>query len=348
MRKDLYSMKMLMRWALAAALAFAGLQAPSLAQAPIILSAGSAPLIFELPLDANTTQSLAASTAIRLATPAQHAAQGMLYPEWLSDASFNVRSRAGQRLAIVVTAKRSNPDLSTELLLTLNNAGRRSFQPLHLMFDTLSSYAGTPLPTAAASNPQAIPENRKPDLTALLAPIIQFAADPESALKSNEAVATPVPDVAVADFNKKGPRSSTASLRTRNIAVQAEPTKTSVAPQASVLAPASAPAAPMLPPRSVKPLQPSGSTTESDNWLSNWPIFAGGFAILLALLYLVRRAFKNWFERRTNHTMTTFLEPRPTVLAPEESGTNTVFGVSEEEANAMHAKWLRQQIPRSK
>jgi hypothetical protein len=90
-------------------------------------------------------------------------------------------------------------------------------------------------------------------------------------------------------------------------------------------------------------VQSPGSASDLDSWLGNWPIFAGGLAIFLALLYLVKRAFKNWLERRANRTMTTFLEPRPTVLGPEESGTNTVFGVSEEEANAMHAKWLRQQ-----
>jgi hypothetical protein len=72
-------------------------------------------------------------------------------------------------------------------------------------------------------------------------------------------------------------------------------------------------------------------------------MLVGGLILMLALLYLLKRALRSWRERRANQIQTNFLEPKSTALAPEERGTNTVFGVSEEEANAMHAKWLREQ-----
>jgi hypothetical protein len=178
MRKDLYSMKILMRWLPLWLFICSSLQMPSHAQAPIILSAEGAPLIFELPLDAATTQSLNANTAIRLATPAQHAAQSMNYPQWLSDASFSVRSRPQQRLAIVVIPKRGNPELSTELLMTLNNSGRRSLKPLHLIFDTVSNFVGAPL-SALVTAPTPSQEG-KPDLNVLLTPVIRFESETAS------------------------------------------------------------------------------------------------------------------------------------------------------------------------
>ena len=178
MRKDLYSMKMLMRWLLAVPLLCLGVIMHSLAQTPIILSNSSAPLVFELPLDANTTQSLSPQTAVQLATRAQHASQGMVYPEWLNDAVFSVNSRPRQRLAIVVSPKRGNPELSTELLMTLNNAGRRSFKPLHLMFDAMSSPVGIPLPEPTVATSQTNASESTPDLSVLLPPVIRFEAQP--------------------------------------------------------------------------------------------------------------------------------------------------------------------------
>ena len=343
MRKDLYSMKLLLTLFI-----YVCLQTTSLAQAPILLSVEGAPLIFELPLDASTTQSLSANTAIKLATPLQHIAQGMAYPEWLSDASFNVKNRPGQRLSIVVAPKRGNPELSTELLLTLNNAGRRSFKPLHLMFDTVSRFVGEPLPTTTAS---VTPTEDKPDTVAAQpAPVIRFPAAPV-------ATSAPIPpqpqtlstntSLAVSAGNQTPPRSN-STLRARStsgpigmapIAPAPVPAKTISAPTLPAITPLP------LPARSVKPLPalPPASPYGLDNWLQNWPTLVGGLALLLALLYVINRAFKSWRERRGNQLPTTFLEPQPTALAPEESGANTVFGVSEEEANAMHAKWLREQ-----
>ena len=340
MRKDLYSMKLL----LTLFLSYVCLQTASLAQAPILLSSEGAPLIFELPLDASTTQSLSANTAIRLATPAQHTAQGMVYPEWLSDASFSVKNRPGQRLGIVVTPKRGNPELSTELLLTFNNAGRRSFRPLHLMFDTLSRFAGEPLPAATASaTPN--PTDDKPNLTAQSAPVISFPASPV-------ATSTPIPEQLQAPSTNTSLASaghqpkSNSSLRARSPSASIGMTPVPTAPvPANAISMPTLPATPPMPARNAKPLPaPSpASPYDLDSWLQNWPTLAGGLALLLALLYLVKRALKGWRERRGNQLPTTFLEPKPTALAPEESGANTVFGVSEEEANAMHAKWLREQ-----
>ena len=353
MRKDLYSMKMLMRWLLALSLACASLQAPSFAQAPVVLSAADAPLVFELPLDASTTQGLSANTAIRLATPAQHLAQGMLYPQWLSDASFNVRNRPGQRLAIVVTPRRGNPELSTELLLTLNNAGRRSFKPLHLMFDTVSRFAGEPLPTALASaTPN--PADDKPDLVVQSAPLISFPVAPVAvSAPVLEQPQTPSANTSLDVSVRNKPRSD-SSLRARSLpsplhVASASPviaTATATAPlPAQVISAPNVLAAPPIPARSAKPLQmpPPASPYDLDSWLQDWPTLVGGLALLLALLYLVNRAFKRWRARRGDELPTAFLEPKPPALSPEESGVNTVFGVSEEEANAMHAKWLREQ-----
>ncbi len=351
MRKDLYSMKMLTRWLLAVPLLCLGVIVSSLAQAPIILSNASAPLVFELPLDTSTIQSLSPQTAVQLATRAQHASQGMVYPEWLSDAVFSVNSRPRQRLAIVVSPKRGNPELSTEMLITLNNAGRRSFKPLHLMFDAVSSFAGTPLqePTVAASQVNA--SESTPDLNVLLSPVIRFEAQPASTQKSGGAVATAVPDVA--EVGMKAPSTSPAALRPRNIALSPPPPpRPSLAPSRepspAPIRIASAPTAiavPTIPARSARPVPAPAQQSESslDKWLSDWPVLAGGLLLLLCLLYVLKRALRSWRERRANRTMTTFLEPKPTALAPEESGVNTVFGVSEDEANAMHAKWLREQ-----
>ncbi len=348
MRKDLYSMKLLRCGLLTLSFICLGASLPSLAQAPIILSSANAPLVFELPLDASTTQNLSANTAVQLATRAQHMAQSMIYPEWLSDASFSVISRPRQRLAIVVTPKRGNPELSTELLMTLNNAGRRSFKPLHLLFDTVSSFAGTPLQATGPSIAQTAQAENKPDLNVLLAPVIRFEAAPAPTKKPVDTVAAPVtvgmPDMM--DFDVKGPRTSPNALHPRSIAA-AQAHRPTQAPAAAQSAPAlpAASAPPVVPARSAKLIPVPMPESSLDSWLRNWPMLAGGLVIALALLYLLSRALKSWRERRANQVPSTFLEPRPTALAPEESGaTNTVFGVSEEEANAMHAKWLREQI----
>ena len=351
MRKDLYSMKTLMRWLPLCLFVCANLQMPIHAQAPIILSAEGAPLIFELPLDANTVQSLSTNTTIRLATPAQHAAQGMNYPQWLSDASFNIKNRPQQRLAIVVVPKRGNPELSTELLMTLNNSGRRSFRPLHLMFDTVSRFVGTPLPTVAAASTS---QEEKPDLNALLRPVIRFESEAASTpipeqphLSSSSALPTHPPlatDKSKVNNLIPKPKDKTAAAISKVPAPQVVVASSASAPVASPVPAASssaAPVAPKTPTRTTKPLPPPVSGL--DDWLAQWPMLAGGLVVALALLYLLIQSFRRWRGRRANQLPTTFLDPQPTVLPAEESGANTVFGVSEADANAMHAKWLREQ-----
>jgi hypothetical protein len=93
--------------------------------------------------------------------------------------------------------------------------------------------------------------------------------------------------------------------------------------------------------RNTKPMPPAASSF--DSWLTKWAILAAGIVLVLAPLYLLTKAFGRWRRRKANQLPTTFLDPKPTELSPEESGANTVFGVSEEDANAMHAKWLREQ-----
>ena len=351
MRKNLYSMKTLTHWLRLLALVCANLPLLCFSQAPIVLSSANAPLIFELPLDANTVQSLQDSTKVQLATKTQHVNAGMVYPEWLADASFTVNSRPRQRLAIVVTPKRGNPELSTELLLTLNNAGRRSFKPLHLMFDTVNSFASaTPLDSNTA---QTTTSNNstddKPDLAAVLRPIIRFEAE-TTPRKTEGATATPVPNLSN-DPAAVSPRSIRSASSTKTASPQKD--VPSLAPPASPAAapvavmPASAPTLPASAPLP-KPARPVAvpafaSESTSGSWMSDWSLLAGGLALLLALLYVLSRALAVWRKRRADQVQTNFLEPKPTELAPEESGTNTVFGVSEEEANAMHAKWLREQ-----
>lgn len=350
MRKDLYSMKTLTRWLPLCLFVCVSLQMPSHAQAPIILSTEGAPLIFELPLDASTVQSLSANTTIRLATPAQHAAQGMNYPQWLSDASFSVKNRPQQRLAIVVVPKRGNPELSTELLMTLNNSGRRSFKPLHLMFDTVSRFGGMPLPTVAAASTS---QEEKPDLNVLLTPVIRFESVAETTpvpeqphLSSSRTLLPthPTPTIDKPKANTSIPKNKTATASSKVTAPQvviATPASAPVASPAPAVSSLMPPAAPKMPVRMAKPLPPPASGL--DNWLAQWPMLAGGLVVALALLYLLAQAFKRWRGRRANQLPTTFLDPQPTALSPEESGANTVFGVSEEDANAMHAKWLREQ-----
>jgi hypothetical protein len=351
MRKDLYSMKMLMRWLPLWLFVCISLQMPSHAQAPIILSTEGAPLIFELPLDASTVQSLSANTTIRLATPAQHAAQGMNYPQWLSDASFSVKNRPQQRLTIVVAPKRGNPELSTELLMTLNNSGRRSFKPLHLMFDTVSRFVGMPLPTVAAVSTS---QEEKPDLSVLLTPVIRFESVAETTpvpeqphLSSSRGLPTqpmPTTDKPKANTSIPKPKDKTATANSKVIAPQVIIATLASAPVASPAPAVSSltqTVAPKMPVRITKPLPPPASGL--DDWLAQWPMLAGGLVVALALLYLLTQAFRRWRGRKANQLPTTFLDPRPTALSPEESGANTVFGVSEEDANAMHAKWLREQ-----
>jgi hypothetical protein len=351
MRKDLYSMKTLTHWLRLLALVCTCLPLLCFSQSPVVLSSANAPLIFELPLDANMVQSLQDSTKVQLATKAQHINAGMVYPEWLADASFTVTSRPRQRLAIVVAPKRGNPELSTELLLTLNNAGRRSFKPMHLMFDAVNSFASaTPLgANTAQTTAQTNGTEEKPDLAVVLRPVIKFEAE-TTPRKTEGATATPVPNLPN-DQAAVSPRSIRSASSTKTASPQkdapslAPPPSPPAAPVAAM--PATAPTLPASAPLP-KPMRPAtapafASESALSSWMSDWSLLAGGLALLLALLYVLSRALAVWRKRRSDQVQTNFLEPKPTELAPEESGTNTVFGVSEEEANAMHARWLREQ-----
>lgn len=92
-----------------------------------------------------------------------------------------------------------------------------------------------------------------------------------------------------------------------------------------------------------QPLIQTQPVSELEHWLTDWPLILGGLLLVLAMLYLLVRAVNRWRKRDATQAKTTFIEPVNTVSPLEEAGTNTVFGISPEEANAMHAKWLREQ-----
>jgi hypothetical protein len=103
---------------------------------------------------------------------------------------------------------------------------------------------------------------------------------------------------------------------------------------------ASAPttAAPPLPPRSIK-IQSSVKVASSwGNWLEEWPLLAGAAAALGLLIYLVTRLWLRRAKHQENRQA-----PTPE-LSPQNQDTNTVFGLNEQEANAMHKEWLSQKI----
>jgi hypothetical protein len=324
------------------------------AQSPVVLSAANEPLVFELPSAPNLTRQLNPHTTAKLATPAQHQDRGLAYPLWLSDANFAVRARAGQRQSVVVEAKRGNPDLSTDLLLALNNKGVRSFEPSTLIFDKINHFvAAAPLPpanlaiqpdlatgfadlrkTAAPIHfPDAPP---KPTTTAHAAPAHQADATQNvSQQHVSQNPPHPIPkraNVASSQQNvksaPKAPAPITFPAAPAMNAPQAAPDMASQPlPPAAQATPALSAKLPNAPSPKLKPLpEPS--------WLDDWPLLASASAGLLLVAYLVTRLMKkrdkpSGFE----HTR-----------SPPEQVANTVFGISDKEAEAMHKKWLSEQL----
>jgi hypothetical protein len=348
---DLYSMQppKLVR-TLFAALAL--LSAACLAQTPTVLSAPDSPLVFELPVSPSLTRQLSAATSAKLATPAQHQQHGLLYPLWLSDAIFTVKTRAGQRQSVVVHTQRGNPELSTDLLLTLNNNGIRTFAPSTLMFDKLSTFAGLPIPPDAR---KALPEiaYEFSDLQKTTK-ALDFSAPQATADQASVATAYPVKSAGTENHVRghvtpsqrspsqqvnRSPSSNPQQLKPVAAPLVTAATTVTAAPQAtsdkaSQPPPLVAQTAPALParPANIPPFQPKPMPEPS--WLDDWPLLAGAFVGVLALLYLAFRLLK---KRSKPDAFS------QTNSAPGQAA-NTVFGVNTEEAQAMHKKWLSDQV----
>jgi hypothetical protein len=259
----------------------------------------------------------------------------------------------------VVEAKRGNPELTTDLLLALNNKGVRTLEPSTLIFDKLSTFAAAlPMPPAN----QAV----QPDLASGFADLrkttapIQFTDTPQGTpiapiaptIHANTNVSKPPsthinvtnPDQnapVAAKVSKVAKPTSPATLANAPVArspqavtfptesaSQAMPDKASKTPSPAALIPSGLPAQPKNP-SVAKP-----NKTPEPSWLDDWPLLAGAALALILLAYLATRLLKNHAESRAT----------PTKFAPTEQVANTVFGLSAEEADAMHKKWLREQI----
>jgi hypothetical protein len=283
-------------------------------------------------------------TTVRLATPAQYAQRGLTYPLWLADANLILKTRPSQRQSITVEAKRGNPELSTDMLIVLNNRGVRSLVPSTLLFDKLGTFAGEPLPLSLPLADHSAPSE------AVAAKRIEFlparvTPEPDSvatsyAVRARDAEINVRPYVSLPSIHSQTPRKKIVTNATRAPVAAADvpastlmqdgsQATTSMASKASTVA-----AAP-LPNRPLAPVQPRQMPApEADGWLSDWPLLAGGTALLLLLVYLAARMLKNRGKPR---------QSKPASRPPAQAD-NTVFGLSNEEAGAMHKKWLADQI----
>ncbi len=332
---------------------------PCFAQTPTVLSAPDAPLVFELPAAPSLTRQLTTTTTAKLATPAQHLERGLAYPLWLSDANFTVKGRAGQRQSVVVEAKRGNPDLTTDLLLTLNNKGVRSLEASTLIFDKIHAFAAAalmppanlaihpvragvfavlPNTTAPIQFPDAPP---KPLATSQAAPpshsdaharpdAVSNAGSNASPYVSQNVNPTPPKRMVVATSqqNAKGSAKAQPVTLPTISASQAIPDKASQTAIPEIQATPSLTVRPSnVPAAKLKPLPEPG-------WLDDWPLIAGAVTGLLLLAYLVTRLLKKRSKPQA------FENTR----SQSEQVANTVFGLSDEEAEAMHKKWLSDQL----
>ncbi len=332
------------------------------AQTPIVLSAPGEPLVFELAATPDLARHLTPVTTAKLATPAQHAQLGLAYPLWLSDANFTVKTRARQRQSIVLEAKRGNPELSTDLVLALNNNGVRVLEPSTLIFDKLYTFAGAPMPPARQSAPSDLAQafasalkTTKP--IAFAAPMPQLSANPtanQTQVTSTTTVSAPaVPhhvSESISPIHSQAVASSPQNAQVAKKMARA-PTVTASSPVSLPASlPASAPvvassqaipnkalqaSAPTPPPRAAAPIQPKRTpVARTEDWLTDWPLLAGISAGFLLLLYLIFRLLKNRAKSRQTRA----------TLSPTEQAANTIFGLSDEEAEAMRKKWLADQI----
>ncbi len=337
------------------------LQSASLAQAPTVLTATNQAFVFELAPTASMASQLAADTTAKLATPAQHAARGLTYPLWLSDAHISVKTRIGQRQSVVVEAKRGNHELSTDLLIVFNIKGVRTLEPSTLIFDKQSSFVGAPMPAAlqhdvasgfvSALKTKAPLDFSAPAITTPQAPVASTYAVPPPAAENHANVSLPpirsetnrtqanVKSQQITRSEAKvvrAPEPSTSKITTASQATPVEASQAAApatqAPYGLQPAPPVLPAAPALPTRPAPP--PQKPIQAETSWLADWPLLAGAVTALALLLYLAVRMWRAR-SKRPDFAAT---------LSPTEQAASTVFGLSDEEAADMHKRWLSQQI----
>lgn len=338
------------------------------AQTPTVLSAQGSPLVFELAATPDVARHLTLETTAKLATPAQHAERSLTYPLWLSDANFSVKTRARQRQSVVVEAKRGNPELSTDLLLVFNNRGVRTLEPSTLIFDKINIVAGAPMPPRSQAAQLELASGFASALKTT-APIRFSVPEPgpapvpvptitpkQTLVATSHAVSQPsvenhvnvsLPPI----YSETAQRQSTARkviVKTASVpasdskaisvmASQASPPVAQVAYGLQPTLPAqalnTAPSS-ILPPRPSPPRPQSPLPPPTTSWMNDWLLLAGAATAVLLLIYLLAQLFKNRAKSRQSKAKS----------SPTDFAANTVFGLSDEESEAMRKKWLRDQI----
>jgi len=316
---------------LAIALLLMGSPTIAWAQAPIVLEASGTSALLELPLDSTISQQLESGASVQLATAAQHQAYGLPYPDWLADAAFSIKKRPLQRRAILITTKRSNPALTADVLLVFAQAGRKTYHPLTLFFEQ-------PIPSFSSGTARTQPQTE--DIASASPPALSSptSAEVPRLLVTARPGAAPTPTpTSTPTASPKQPRARAARQTPPPPALApSEPTPTPAATAQPPLAPASAAiAAPSIAPAPLPTRPPVLAPAPTASTLDSAELIIG-LGLLAALGYLIYRMIKK--RRNLHRDKKSRLDPHTT-----NAGANTVFGMSDEAAHAMHAKWLRQQ-----
>jgi hypothetical protein len=313
-----------------AAMAQTAPRAPVLGQPQVISNSGEATRL-EIPI----AQPLPSHSQVRLASPESHAQMGVPYPNWLGDASFEIKPASRQRQALHVQAKRINPATANDMVLEFYQDGvvrRKAYSFLLDSADAAPNAAADanrvnhaqpawkerPLPHAvafenapAANKPTAKPKRKS-----------------GSAAKSADA---PTADAAKAATAASPALASNAVNAPLAFASSATATPVVAAPVAqNATAPAPAPAKP--------------KTASMWDWLLEWQTLAIGF-VAISLLGLLFYRFKQKREERRTAQVTAFAQQtRFQVSKPEVSQANTVFGLTDQEAQDLQKSWLDRQL----
>ena len=303
---------------------------------PAVLSAENEALAIEIPI----LQGLNASSRVRLALPAAHNQRDTAYPTWLSDAVLSIKNRRQQRRVLFIQAQRGNPELVTEMVLEFETDGKSTFKPYTLMLDRINSFG----------------KDTSPDPIAAIAQSTWSKA-PTSTLETQSvgnkiSFASPeVPPVAVAP-----PKKPAVQAKKANGARADTPSLMPPPPIPASEIPNSAATAPTNPATTTATTPPSGASPQSPSparppvkaaWYADWETWAMGAGLVLILLLLfyvmsrIRQARKATFVRRAPTLTTKQAQFQETQLG---SQANTVFGLSDQEANEMHQQWLKNQI----
>jgi hypothetical protein len=321
-------------------------------------------------ITAGTDGSVAYEIAIRTALPHGstaklasvqiHKAKGFNYPLWLSDANVEVKQRAGQRQTLRIQVQRPSPYDQNEIMLAFTNNGHTRFAPYTLQTDNSQHKSeGKPMPSPPADtdilanpleaiangivrNADAVPPQaqRKQNNTVTSSP--NFSARTSTKIEPKQPLKKPAPtrtapalvaasasDAASGSANPMSAASEPASVLS---APTTTPSATVVATSAAGPTPLAAPATAALPP----------PQTAASKMLQGTLVWAlGAVAALLVLYLLVRLMMKNRSAQRDNAPVLT----RETQFQTSRGGAaNTVFGVSDSEAEALQQQWQQQKI----